>query len=173
MKNFLILTLFLFLLFQNPPYSYPANSAEQNKNENWVVCQLPRYGVKFSCDPDWRSEQVDEDATMYTISEEPFVTLTLSKVAVQVVYLEQMTKEMILDQNLYLDNFQKDRVPFGGREAIELKAFSKIEPDMRFQGYYYIYQSQLYDAFFAVYPKEQWDNYKFLIKKIVGSFQIL
>jgi hypothetical protein len=146
---------------------------ENAQTQGWVVCQLQDYGVKFSCDPKWIQEQVDVSAMMYTISAEPFVSMTISRVDSKTLYLEQLDRNFFAEQNLYAENFQRTRVPFGGGEAIELKAFSRKEPNMRLLGYYYFYQSQLYGILFAVYPQERWEDYKFLLQKIIESFQVL
>ena len=138
--------------------------------ENLVTCYARESGVKFLCNPNWKMKVVDQNSTVITISSKPFVTMAISRVDAKISFLEQLTKDFFKQRKLYLDNFQKDRVPFAQGDAIQLKAFSQIEPDMRYLGYFYIHDSKLNSVFFAVYPKENWEDYKFFIKKIRDSF---
>jgi len=141
--------------------------------ENLVTCYVRSCGLKFLCNPNWHMKIIDENSTLITISQEPYVTLAISRIDADVKYLGQLSNEFFEGKNLYLDNFRKDYADFAGTNAIELKAFSLMEPDMRYLGYFYFNEKKLYSVFFAIYPKDYWDKYQFLIREVRQSFQII
>jgi len=136
-----------------------------------VDCYAHACGLTFKCNPQWKVRVVDEYSTIITISTEPFVTMAISRIDSEIKLLGQLTKSFFQDKKIYSDNFQKGYVSFGGKDAIELKAFSKFEPRMRYLGYFFVDENGLNSVFFAVYPKEHWDDYKFFIKELAGTFQ--
>ncbi len=143
----------------------------EHDRQNLVTCYAHACGLTFQCNPQWRVRVVDEYSTIITISADPFVTLAISRIDSDIRLLGKLTKSFFQDKQIYMDNFRKEYVPFGGGDAIELKAFSKFEPGMRYQGYFYVNDNGLNSVFFAVYPKQHWDEYKFFIKEIAGTFK--
>ena len=134
-------------------------------------CYARGCGLIFKCNPQWRVRVVDDYSSIITISTDPFVTLAISRIDTKIKLLGQLTRSFFQEKQIYLDNFREEYVSFGGDQAIELKAFSKFEPRMRYLGYFYINDDGLNSVFFAVYPKEHWDDYKFFIRKLAASFQ--
>jgi len=149
------------------------NPSAPIKAEELMDCYARSSHVMFRCDPDWKVRIVDEHSTIITISSDPFVTLAISRIESPIRYLGQLNRSFFASGRIYLDNFRNDYVKFAGGDAMQLKAFSKSEPDMRYLGYFYLNDAGLNSVFFAVYPKESWDDYKFLIKRITDSFRRL
>jgi len=148
-------------------------SAEPQKaeSEKWATCYVESSGVKFRCNLDWPVERVEDRLTMFTISEDPFITVTITRFDGEMQYIQQLTRSFFESRNIFLENFQKEEITFAGQEARKLKAFFKEEPDMRSTGYYYIHNSSLHSVLFAIYPRAKWDEYKFMIQEIVDSFE--
>jgi len=156
----------------NESLTVPAAAASALPDDKGLItCFSQACQVSFLCNPDWKIRILDEFSTIITLSEDPFVTVAISRVDADIHLLGQLSRSFFKEKGLYQDNFQKDYASFAGGRAIELKAFSKIEPDMRYLGYFYIHNDALNSVFFAVYPKDRWDDYKFFIRKIAGSFK--
>jgi hypothetical protein len=176
--------LFLFLTFGaaaedvRPPKISEPPLVSENKgaaagrlSQNWKTCYVERCGISFSCSMDWKIRIIDENSTLITISDEPYVTLAISRVNAKVRLIEQLSDDFIESTGLYMTNFKKDWVKLAGKDAVELKAFSRFQPDMRYLGYFFIHDSNLTSVFFAVYPKRKWEEYQPIIKRIKDSFQ--
>lgn len=139
--------------------------------ENLFPCYARGCGLAFLCNPQWEIRMVDKDSMIITISSEPFVTLAISRIDSKIGLLGQLNRSFFTEKQIYTDNFQNEYTTFAGRDAVLLRAFSKEEPDMRYLGYFYIYQGTLNSVLFAVYPQERWEDYKFFIKRIADSFR--
>ena len=103
--------------------------------------------------------------------DEPYISIAVSRISAKIKFLEEITPSFLRETGLYQDNFQISWATFAGRKAVEIKAYSKFEPDMRYLGYFYKNEDSLNSVFFAVYPKEKWNDYKFYIKEIKESFK--
>ncbi len=148
-----------------------AEEKDRSEKGKWATCTVENSGVKFRCNRDWPVERVEDRLTMFTISEDPFITVTITRFDGEMKYIQQLTRSFFSSRDIFLDNFQEEEVTFAGQPAVKLKAFFKEEPDMRSTGYYYIYDSSLHSVLFAIYPKEKWDEYKFMLQDIANSFE--
>jgi len=165
-KIFLIFFFFMVLL----PYIGLAKENILKEHAQQHFCSNEELGIRYYCEPEWKRRDID-DAVLTIISSSPAVTLTITKIESNIVFLEQLTKSVLEEKELYADGFQVDHVKFSDKEAIQVKAFSKRYAGRRILDYYFIHNSKLYAILFSVHPKENWDEYKYLIKKIGESFQ--
>ena len=176
-KKILLFCCCLSVLWSYPCFAQNTTGQKQNNEEteknNLVTCTSEQYNIKFLCNLKWTLKFIDDDTTMFTISKSPYVTLTISHIDEDISFLAQVTKSFLEKKNIYAENFQRARFPFAGGESIKVKAFSKIEPDMRFVSYFFLNDKGLNNVLFSVYPKSKWDDYKFLIKEITESFEPL
>jgi hypothetical protein len=133
------------------------------------LCQTAEYGVKYWCDTQWESQDAS-DGEMFVISSSPKVTLEFAHTDKKIVFLGQVNTFLLSELGDYKAGFRTERVKFAGREAIVVKGFDKNNPETRYQDYYFIHDNKLAGVKFALSPKEQWDEGKFLIKKVADSF---
>jgi len=164
----------LFFCFVLSVLLPPASFCEEIKKiepEKWATCYVESSGVKFRCNLDWPVERVEDRLTMFTISEDPFITVTITRFEGEMRFIQQLTRSFFESRNIFLENFQEEEITFAGQEARKLKAFFREEPDMRSTGYYYIHNYSLHSVLFAIYPRDKWDEYKFMIKEIADSFE--
>ena len=135
-------------------------------------CTDDRMAVKFLCNPDWKLE-TKENTLFIIIEETPSVTLTIARSDSPVIFLKQLTKPVLQEMGQYEKDFQTQDVKLNNSDALMVSGYSKDHPDLRLLDYYLIHDVQLYSILFAVAPKERWDDYEELIKKIVGSIEFL
>ncbi|HBG61857.1 MAG: hypothetical protein A2Y03_03280 [Omnitrophica WOR_2 bacterium GWF2_38_59] len=133
-----------------------------------ITCTIDKFGIKFSCDPHWTIQDIDNNIFV-TISNTPSVILTFAKIDSKITFAHQISFEFLEQRNLYADGFKMEDVKFANKNAIKVKAFSKTEPDMRRSDYFLIDGSALYGILFSVYPKESWDDFKFVLKTVEDS----
>ncbi len=164
---FIILFFLLVLLFPQPSF---AETKPPAIKVNRHFCENEELGIRYFCSPQWKRRDID-NAVLMIISSEPAVTLTITKIDSNIIFLEQLTKSLLDEKGLYADGFETGWKTFGDKKAIQVKAFSKQYSGRRLLDYYFMHNSELYAVLFSVHPKEQWDKYKFLIKQIRESFQ--
>jgi len=135
-------------------------------------CIDSNLGVKFHCNPNWVIQQ-NEDNLVVTISSYPEVTFTIEKTKLRIGFLSQLTQWSLNKMQRYAEGFGTERNTIANREALKVKAFSKENPRVRLSEYYLIHNLTLYRVVFSIQPKDEWDNYKFLIKMIMDSFNFV
>ena len=133
-------------------------------------CSDETLKVRLLCSRDWAVEE-HEDALFMVISEDPVVTLTISKIKPSVKFLGQLNKTNLEAIGQYQQGFQVEEVSVGKEKALKVKAFSKTYPEIRLLDYYFVHDAHLYGLLFSVDPKEEWEHYQFLIQKIANSFE--
>jgi hypothetical protein len=133
-------------------------------------CADSEFGFEFFCDPNWKWKRV-KDTMMIIISTKPMVTCTIAKLDSPIKYLSQLTDDVLVKKQLYQDGFHTERVKFLDREAIHVKAMSRNFDNIRLSDYFFVRHQALYGILFSVYPSEEWENYKFAVKKILESFK--
>ena len=110
---------------------------------------------------------------MIVISDDPAVTMTMAKVKTGVRFLEQLDRAMLSALGEYEVGFIVEDTRVDGRKSLRVKAFSKEFPEMRLLDYYFMKDGQLFVILFSVDPKNKWDDYKFVLNRIMGSFRFL
>ncbi|OGW96992.1 MAG: hypothetical protein A2Z81_06340 [Omnitrophica WOR_2 bacterium GWA2_45_18] len=161
------ITLAVFLFLTGSPS--PVLAAPIVRGELGQVCRDTQLGVTFSCDKDWTILPTD-NAFFVIISLEPEVSLIVSKTQSRIVSLEQLTRKMLEDMDRYAEGFQMERLRLAGRDAVLVKAYAKGLPEVRLQDYFFLNEGNLYSVFVLVKPADQWEAYKFILKKVVDSF---
>ena len=167
----LTLGLFAGTSFAVPSTGDAAKTASEieSRLEN---CAEKTLEVEFLCDPEWKSGKKG-NTVFAVISADPAVTLTIHRRASPVVSLLQWDHQQLKDLGKYADGFRTEQVAFAGEEALKVKAFSEEYPQIRLLDYYLIHDGDLYSILFSVEPKENWDDYKFLLQKIAHSFNFI
>ena len=174
----LIFLLFFFFLPVNwaaaqssvEPLS-PVAIADTSK-EDLLTCKDEELGVRLLCNPDWEL-QTDKETILIIISSDPAVTLTIARQKTPLISVEQLSNTLLTELGQYEEGFDTERIHLAGQEAIKVKGFYKSYPQIRLLDYYLIHNSSLYMVLFSVNPKEKWDDYKFLIKRITESLSFL
>lgn len=167
----LIILCFVFLNFMMT-FSGLAAELESTENQESNICVNPKLGIQFYCEDKWKVRMLD-DAVLVVISSEPMATVTVARIDTDIKYLSQLTHKVLKDKELYKEGFRAERSKLGGKDTLQIKAFSKQYADRRVLDFFFIHEEALYGVLFAVYPKDSWDQYKFLIKNIVDSFEFL
>jgi hypothetical protein len=175
MKAFLAAVLVLSLPVCALAAEYPADQIVDKTTVNGVEiplysCTDDEFKLKVLCNPDWGLETYSE-AFLMAISEDPAVTLTIVKLKFKIEDISQLTDLYLQETKHYAKGFATERVLFAGHEAVMVKSFAAEYPEIRLLDYYVIHEGQLYGFFFSVNPKESWDDYQFLIKKISQSVE--
>ncbi|MBU0469715.1 MAG: hypothetical protein KKD07_00970 [Candidatus Omnitrophica bacterium] len=146
----------------------PHKDVKRLNSSELITCSIDKFGIRFLCDPHWDIQDID-DNIFVTISKTPSVILTFAKIDSKIAFSQQISLEFLKQRNLYSDGFKMEDVKFAGKNAIKVKAFSKTEPNMRRSDYFLINDSSLYGILFSVYPKESWEDFKFIIKTVEDS----
>lgn len=147
-------------------------TVNNQKNKGINDCADSEFGIRFYCQADWKWKRVD-DAILIIISENPTVTMTVSKVEVPIKYLSQLTRELLGSTGLYEEGFQTEFIEMSGKNVLQVKAFSKYDGNIRLNDFYYIRHNHLYGILFSVNPKDAWDSEQYKIKKIKESLAFL
>lgn len=159
-------------------FSGPAGAYAQPGREDMIAkyelqtCTEAALQVQFLCNPSW-DYHLSEDALLVVISSEPLVTATFARMDAEINYLYQLNKNTLANKNLYRKGFKADLREVNGEDVMVVRAFSRSEPQRRVLDFFYIHQGQLFGALFAVHPIDSWDDYKFLIKTISESIELL
>lgn len=132
-------------------------------------CSDPKLGFRVLCDPQW-SYQEYPNAILLIISSEPAVTVTVAKIKTDIRFIGQLNRDKLLALGQYADGFQVEDARLADQRAVRVKGFSSRYPSIRLMDYYLLHDQQLYSVMFSCNPKESWDDYKFLMQKIVESF---
>lgn len=170
-KNKILITVFLIST------GFCASFAHAKEDETVALmrlepCKDERLGISILCNPDWELEEY-EDTMLIIISSDPAVTLTIAKINESVNFLEELNMEYLKEIGQYMDGFQIEKVTVNKEKAIMVKAFSQQYPDIRLLDYYFLHDKALYGVLFSVNPREDWDKYKTLLKKIAESFKFV
>ena len=136
------------------------------------TCRDDQFGVRFSCNPDWEIE-IHEGSVLLIISKDPAVTMTIAQTATPLVFISQINKKFLQEMGHYSDGFETEQVRLANQDAIKVKAFSREFSEVRLLDYYVLRGKVLYSILFSVNPKDEWDHYKFLIKRITDSFAFI
>lgn len=152
---------------------FTASVATADQNDapggNLQMCADKDLGVKFLCDPTWKLQPID-NALLIIITSEPDVTMIVARMDSEIKYLSQLTDTVLEKMKHYEEGFRTETVEIGDREAIKVKAFSKIFPNRRLLDYYFIHHGDVHSVLFSVNPKDQADKYLPLFKEIMDSF---
>lgn len=151
--------------------AYSIDSTDTSK-EDLLTCKDEELGVRLLCNPDWEL-QTDKETILIIISSDPAVTLTIARQKTPLISVEQLSNTLLTELGQYEEGFDTERIHLAGQEAIKVKGFYKSYPQIRLLDYYLIHNSSLYMVLFSVNPKEKWDDYKFLIKRITESLSFL
>ena len=134
------------------------------------TCTDSEFGIQFYCEADWKWRRVN-DAILIIVSDNPTVTLTISKVNTPIRFLGQLTYSILEQTGLYADGFKTEHVTIADKNVLQVKAFSRHDENIRLNDYYYVHHQLLYGILFSVNPKEDWEQAKYKIKKIKSSIQ--
>lgn len=172
-KLFQAALVFSMAVFLSPAQAYKVPQKEDLiKKYALQSCDEAELAVRFLCNPDWEYH-VSGDALLVVISKEPVVTATFARVDAEINYLYQLNKTELASRNLYRKGFKADLRKVNGNDVMVVRAFSRSEPQRRVLDFFYIHQGELFGALFAVHPIDNWDDYKFLIKTISESIELL
>lgn len=174
-KPYLTCALAILLLFVGGIEHAAAKAPPQKdliKRYQLEPCNEAELAIEFLCNPAWEYH-VSKDALLVVISKEPLVTATFARMDAEVNYLYQLNKNTLAKKNLYRKGFKADLKKVNGQDVMVVRAFSRSEPQRRVLDFFYIHQGELFGALFAVHPIDNWDDYKFLIKAISESIQLL
>ena len=136
-------------------------------------CRDSRLGVVFLCDYTWEKKPIDADAVIFTVEKEPAVTFKIVKIDTEIHYIQQLSRDMLEAIGQYKEGFVMEETKVSGLKAIKVKAYSREDPAMRLSDYYLVRDQVLYAVMFSVTPKEKWDNYNFVLKKIIQSVEFM
>jgi len=129
-------------------------------------------GIRFHCNPNW-TIQSNPDSLTVIMSASPEVLFTIEKTNFRIGFLSQINELSLESMQRYAKGFGIEHNTIANRETLKVKAFSKKNPEVRLSEYYLIHNLNLYRISFSVKPKDEWDNYKFLIKNIIESFDFI
>ena len=104
------------------------------------------------------------------INDNPDVRFKAVKIDIDIVLIQQLSRERIEAIGQYKRGFVLEEVKVAGVNAVKVKAFSRFDPEERLLDYYFVHDKTLYSLMFSVNPKDRWDDYKFLIEDVVNSF---
>ncbi len=148
-------------------------SQEQVKTIELYECEDAKLGIRFYCDPDWELE-TDEGVIFVVMTREPLATLTVAASDSPVLFDQQVNRPVIKEIGQYADGFTVERgVSFAGKDAVLAKGVAGDRPDTRLHDFYVLHDLRLYTVMFAVRPKEQWEQVRPLMEKIVESFRFV
>lgn len=176
MKNYIKLSLItvvslVLLTFPCSDTSF-AKSKKGGPNEEMGWCTDKSLNVGFLCRSDYDT-RLENGRLVTTLSKEPSVVLSVEKTRLRLGFLSQISKSYLEDSGLYADGFGEEHVRIAGRETLYVKAYGRQNENMRLADYYLINHLELYHLSFSIEPKDQWDNYKFVVKKIAESFYFM
>jgi len=135
-------------------------------------CQNSDFNVEFLCNPDW-DVQIEKNSLFMIISSDPAVTITVLKTQSPFMMVQQINGAVLEKWEQYAEGYRKEDARFADQNSIVVKAFAKTYPEVRLLDYYTIYDKDLYNVLFSVNPRKDWDEYKFLIKRIADSFRFM
>ena len=136
------------------------------------ICKDEKIGVKFLCNLDWEME-TNEGAMLVIISEDPAVTMTVSKSGSPVLFLEQLNDRTIQAIGNYKEDFKTEKVLVANKQAMKVEGFSKGYDEIRLLDYYFVFDNAPFGILFSVNPKGEWDSYRPLFEKIVESVDFI
>jgi hypothetical protein len=133
-------------------------------------CSDAKLGVRFYCNPDW--ELVSEgDSMLMIISEDPVVTLTIAKSEQPVIFLDQLTEDVLQEIGQYADGFGVSRVWMANQEAVQVIGHHRWHPETQLIDHYLIHDVDLYSVLISISPKESVRDYENLLNIIVEHFE--
>ena len=135
------------------------------------TCTDTQLGVTFRCAADWDIHNVEDAVIIVISSENPVITLTISRFDSKIRYLEQVTSRMLRERHLYEDGFKMEHVTFAGMPALKVKAFAKGIPNRRMVDYFFLRKGELYGVLFTVQPRSTWEKEQYLLKAVIDSFR--
>lgn len=162
--------------FKRDSFEINNNSKEKfttvylSKDKELVPCWDEARGVKIMCNPNWQIFEND-DTIIYVISKNPDASLIINKRPTDIKFIGQLNREYISASGQYQDDFKTDYAKLAKRNAIVVKGFYKPNPKVKLLDYYLLYNSNLYSFLFSVNPKEDWENYRLLIKHIIENLE--
>jgi len=153
--------------------SYPKPHIEIKIEDQIIAlykCTDKKIGVSLLCNEEWRLHE-GKESILLVMYRNPAVTLTVTRISKELKFLTQLDKDSLKSLGNYKDGFRSDYDTIAGEKAIKVNGFSEEYPNIRLQDYYVLHNGQLYGFLFSVNPKQEWDSYKFLIKKMSESFE--
>ena len=173
-----MIVVFLFPLLGGSAFGEQSTQIDPNKETTISEtvqlheCQDERIGIKFFCHPDWELE-TQEDVLFIIINQEPAVTLTIAKSDDEIMFMEQLTNEVLQTMGQYGVGFTTQMLKISGQEAIQVDGYSEEYPEIRVRDYYLTYNMKLYSILFSVNPRDKWMDYQELFEQIIKSVQII
>jgi len=149
----------------------PAHSDKAMDNA-LSVCTDAKLGVRFSCDPDWKIE-TDENVLMIIISDQPNVTMTITRTSPGPESLESLTMSAIKEIGNYADGFTVYRTTLNGKPVVEIRGASAKINDLHLHDYYFLENGALYGILFSITPFDAVQEYDTLIKKMITMFEFI
>jgi len=149
-----------------------AKTKKGGPDEGMVWCTDKTLNVGYLCRADYDT-QLENGRLVTTLSKEPSVAFKVEKTQLKLGFLSQISKNYLEDSGLYADGFAEEHVRIAGRETLYVKAYGRQNENLRLADYYLINHLELYHLSFSIEPKDQWDNYKFMVKKIAESFYFM
>ena len=168
LRTITILLLFVPTCVVFCPFGASAMSQKESGIQN---CYDDRMGVRFLCDPDWELVE-GEDVILLVVSEDPAVTITISKTKTPIKFLEQIDKQSAAKIGDYKEGFQMEILRLAKVKALEIKAISVSSPETYLLDYYVLHENYLYGLLFSAQMQSAWDEYQALFHEIADSFQV-
>lgn len=134
-------------------------------------CLESNLRMKYLCDFAWRDSAEDQYGVYYEINTNPRVVFRIVKFDLDILYIQQLSKERLASLGRYQDGFRTEEVSIAGTKAIKVKAFAIDDNQTRLSDYYFVRDKILYAVLFSVNPKEKWDEYQFIFQEIAQSLR--
>ncbi|HLF17756.1 MAG TPA: hypothetical protein VI749_02565 [Candidatus Omnitrophota bacterium] len=136
----------------------------------WETCVSERAGVSFLCDPSWKLNQQGRTLTI-TIAEEPKVTMVVEETEQAVHFMSELSRSGLESMGRYAPGFHIERFRHCERETVKVNGYLKDDPATRVSDFYLLDHLHLHAVKFSVTPQEVWEDYKWVVKKIVDNIE--
>jgi hypothetical protein len=136
------------------------------------LCEEPAMGIQLQCNKRWKQE-IEKNAVVFTISEEPVVLLTVSRSKEIITGMDELTREKLKQLGQYADGFQIEPFKIGQDSAVKILGDAAGFPELYVLDVYVLHDYKLYGFLFSVNPKEEGRNYSVLFAKIMESIRFL
>ena len=133
-------------------------------------CHDKTLRVRFLCNPDWELEE-DKETILIIISQNPAVTLTITRIKTEAVFLEELTPEILQEMGQYADGFSSSKTEISGQEALVVDGHYDSDENVRMRDYYILHKKKLYGILFSVNPPSSFLDYEVLLDKIIRNFE--
>lgn len=158
---------------------HPCSPAFENKSKGsnafekaLTKCVSEETGIVFACDPAWHKTHQGNKMTVI-INAAPRIEMILEEDSQKLHFMSELSRRAFESMGRYEDGFHLEHLTHCGRETIKINGYLFGQPNTRVSDFYLIDHAQLHFIRFAVDPKESWDEYKWLIKRIIDSVSFL